>query len=107
MVNIDISSLTPVQLDELIHKASVQKAAIAKQHRDEVKKKLTQLAKDEGYSIEDLFGVAIGGHTRRAAAGVKYRNPADASETWAGRGKRPNWFKAALATGADIESFRV
>lgn len=107
MLDIDISSLTPVELDDLIHKASVQKAAIAKQHLDEVKKKLVQLAKDEGYSIEDLFGIASGGRTRRTAADVKYRNPANASETWAGRGKHPNWLRAAIATGADIESFRI
>ncbi len=29
----------------------------------------------------------------------KYRNPADASQTWTGRGKRPRWYSAALASG--------
>lgn len=29
----------------------------------------------------------------------KYANPADASQTWTGRGKRPNWFNEQLASG--------
>jgi DNA-binding protein H-NS len=34
---------------------------------------------------------------------VLYRNPADPSMTWAGRGRKPNW----LATAPNIEKFRV
>jgi DNA-binding protein H-NS len=30
---------------------------------------------------------------------VKYRNPANAKETWAGRGNRPRWLVAALKGG--------
>lgn len=35
--------------------------------------------------------------TRKKAAVVKYRD--GAGNTWVGMGKRPDWFKAALATG--------
>lgn len=34
---------------------------------------------------------------------VLYRNPADPSLTWAGRGRKPKW----LADAANIEKFRV
>ena len=29
----------------------------------------------------------------------KYRNPANAEQTWSGRGKRPRWFNDALKAG--------
>jgi DNA-binding protein H-NS len=29
----------------------------------------------------------------------KFRNPANAQQTWSGRGKRPRWFHDALAAG--------
>lgn len=103
--NIDISSLTPAQLDELIQKAAAQKAAVAKQHRDDVKKKLAQLAKDEGYSIEELFGSKRPGRSTGSAA--RFANPADPSQTWVGRGKRPQWFKDALGAGKTPESMRI
>lgn len=41
---------------------------------------------------------------RKPAAPPKYRD--EAGHTWTGHGKRPNWFKAALAAGktpADLE----
>jgi DNA-binding protein H-NS len=37
----------------------------------------------------------------------KYRNPADPSETWAGRGKKPRWVVAALKKGKHLEDFRI
>jgi DNA-binding protein H-NS len=37
----------------------------------------------------------------------KYRNPAEPSETWAGRGKKPRWVIAALKKGKHLEDFRI
>jgi DNA-binding protein H-NS len=37
----------------------------------------------------------------------KYRNPAEPSETWAGRGKTPRWLTAQLESGKQIDDFRI
>ena len=37
----------------------------------------------------------------------KYRNPAEPSETWAGRGKKPRWVVAALKKGKRLEDLRI
>jgi DNA-binding protein H-NS len=37
----------------------------------------------------------------------KYRNPADPSETWAGRGKQPRWLTAQLKGGKKLDDFRI
>jgi DNA-binding protein H-NS len=37
----------------------------------------------------------------------KYRNPAEPSETWAGRGKKPRWLTAQLDSGKRIDDFRI
>ena len=37
----------------------------------------------------------------------KFRNPAQPSETWAGRGKRPRWLVAALKKGKHLQDFRI
>lgn len=39
------------------------------------------------------------------AASAAYRN--DAGQTWAGRGKRPQWLRDALAAGHSLDEFRV
>jgi DNA-binding protein H-NS len=37
----------------------------------------------------------------------KFRNPAEPSETWAGRGKKPRWLTAQLKLGKQIDDFRI
>jgi DNA-binding protein H-NS len=48
-------------------------------------------------------------HARRPYPHVfpKYRNPAQPSETWAGRGKKPRWLTAQLKSGKQIDDFRI
>jgi DNA-binding protein H-NS len=48
-------------------------------------------------------------HERRPYPQVfpKYRNPAEPSETWAGRGKQPRWLTAQLRSGKKLEDFRI
>jgi DNA-binding protein H-NS len=37
----------------------------------------------------------------------KYRNPTRPSETWAGRGKQPQWLTMQLESGKQIDDFRI
>jgi DNA-binding protein H-NS len=37
----------------------------------------------------------------------KYQNPNDASETWSGRGKKPQWVEAQLRSGKRMEDLRI
>ena len=53
---IDLDKLGYGELDALIAKAEKQKTKIHREQRDAVKKKLIKIAKDEGYTIEELFG---------------------------------------------------
>jgi DNA-binding protein H-NS len=46
-------------------------------------------------------------HDRRAKVAPKYRNPANPSETWAGRGVRPKWMQALLAQGKSMDDFKI
>ena len=96
----NIESLSQEELNELIARAEQQKKKIHRDRINDVRRKITDMAKAEGYSIEELFG-GRGGGSRRTAGKVaaKYRNPANPEQTWTGRGKRPRWFSEALAQG--------
>ena|SRR5438309_2971867 len=37
----------------------------------------------------------------------KYRNPAEPSETWSGRGKQPRWVTAQLKSGKQLDDFLI
>jgi len=95
---IDLKGLSQSQLNDLIQRAQSRKHELVKEKIARVREKLTALAKAEGFTIEELFGGRGARRTRRPAK-PKYRNPADHSQTWSGRGKRPRWFAAALAAG--------
>lgn len=99
-MSINIESLSQEELNELIARAEQQKKKIHRDRINDVRRKITDMAKAEGYSIEELFG-GRGGGSRRTAGKVapKYRNPANPEQTWTGRGKRPRWFSEALAQG--------
>lgn len=99
------SELAQLSLKELRALRERVDAAISEreiQERAEVKAKVADLAAKSGFSIGELFGTGRSG--KRGAAAVKYRNPKDPTETWTGRGRRPNWLVEA---GGDSERFRI
>jgi DNA-binding protein H-NS len=105
---IDLDKLSPQELDALITAAAEQKRRIQRERISEVRRKLIAMARDEGYSIEELFGE---GRRSSAAKGrsvpPKFRNPADAEQTWSGRGKRPRWFTDALEAGKSEQDLLI
>jgi DNA-binding protein H-NS len=96
--------LKSMSVDELLSLHKFVSSALA--HRIPAEKarldqRLRQLAlDDEPHKMS---------HARRPYPQVspKYRNPAEPSETWAGRGKRPRWLTAQLKSGKRIDDFRI
>lgn len=43
----------------------------------------------------------------RGATPAKYRNPANARETWSGRGRKPKWVEKALESGKTLDEMAV
>jgi DNA-binding protein H-NS len=121
-MTIDIDSLSPKELDALLSQAAKRKKTLAKRKPvAQVRKKLVAAAKAEGYTIAELFGGAAASREPKAAKPAKraakkatgakiapkYRNPANAAETWTGRGKPPRWLAAELAAGKAKEDFLI
>ncbi len=120
---IDVNTLSVRELDQLIAQAKKRKTTLSKRKPIAlVRKKLTQLAKAEGYSVAELFGAGTsvarpattatkarskgkGKSTGKVAP--KYRNPADPSQTWAGRGQPPRWLAAELSGGKKLEDYLI
>jgi DNA-binding protein H-NS len=92
-----------VELDLKVQKA----ISIAKEReRAELKHKIAALAEDSGFSVSELFGGR--GSVKGKSAGIaKYKNPDNHSETWTGRGRKPNWLVAKLSKGAKMADFEI
>ena len=103
-----ITGIEKASFKELVEARDAIEAALAKrkdEERAEVKRKIAELASESGFEVTELFGGKRGG--RKAAPSAKYRNPKDPSQTWTGRGRKPNWLVEALGQGAKLASFEV
>ncbi|MCB1560339.1 MAG: H-NS histone family protein [Xanthomonadales bacterium] len=95
---IELGKLSHSELEALAARIEKQKTRLHREQRDAVRKKLIRIAKDDGYTIEELFG-RRGGGKKTGKVAPKYRNPVEPSQTWSGRGKRPRWFVDAINQG--------
>jgi DNA-binding protein H-NS len=88
------------ELRNRVDRLMIEKQSAA---RDELRQKVTALVKDHGLSIQDLFGKG-----RKGAVAVRYRDPKNPENTWAGRGRMPRWLVAATKGGkAKKEDFLI
>lgn len=106
---VKLEGLSPKELQNLIAQAQAQMEAARTDHIQRVKAKIDGILKAEGLQLSDVYSARGGKRGKRAGAGVpKYRNPADATQTWTGFGKSPAWFQAALKKpGVTAESLLI
>jgi DNA-binding protein H-NS len=103
-MSIDISGLSIPQLEDLKSKAEKRIVEIRDIERDKAVAEARALLASRGFSLDDLTSKK---RKSKGAAVAKYRNPADASQVWVGRGKRPEWFKQALAAGKSAKDLAI
>ena len=102
-----INGLDKMSYAELLKLEERIQAAIAAKRVEDVastKEALRAMAEKAGFSLNDLFGKRGG---RKGSGEVKFRNPKDTSQTWTGRGRKPNWLVDAVKKGAKIDAFKA
>jgi DNA-binding protein H-NS len=68
------------------------------------KEQLRVMAEKAGFDIKELFGKR---GSPKGTGVARYRNPKDSSQTWTGRGRKPNWLVDAVKKGAKLDSFKI
>lgn len=66
---------------------------------------LDEVARKMGFSLAELTGATVA--KARKPVAPKYANPANEAETWTGRGRKPKWVEAALASGKSLEDLAI
>jgi DNA-binding protein H-NS len=106
-------NLDKMSLKELVDlEAKVQKAIAQMRDRERaaLKEKMAELAKNHGFSVNELFGGvrgARGAGKGKSLGAAKYANPENKSDTWTGRGRKPNWLLERLKKGAKLNDFAI
>ena len=102
-----LPNLTLAELKALPEKIAGMITEREKAEKDAARAELAEMAKAKGFDIGELFGKSGKPAKEKKTVAPKYRNPADASQTWTGRGRKPKWIVEALASGGQIEDFLI
>jgi len=104
-----LNAMSVQELEALIQKAQelidAKKAQASKLQG--ARAEIERIAREAGVSAQAGGGKVAKAASTRPPVPAKYRNPADASQTWTGRGKRPRWLADAIAAGAAQDSFLI
>lgn len=104
----ELSTLSVSQLRELQQQIPAELKRREAQEKVTVLNEVRAFVKARGYAIEDLLGKEV---KVKAATGskvkVKFRHPENAGLEWTGRGRKPKWVEAWLATGGTLDNLLV
>lgn len=106
MSDFDLSDLDLAELKKLQKETAAAIQNYEARRRQEALAAAEAAAKSAGYSLKDLIGASVG-KPSKSINPPKYRNPADETQTWTGRGRQPQWIKDALAANKSLDEFLI
>lgn len=106
MMHIDLDGLSLSELKTLQKQVARTIEEYADREKNRALAALEEKAREMGFSLAELTGAPrkVG---KKAPGVARYRNPDDASATWTGKGRRPDWIRAALADGKSLEDLAI
>ena len=108
MMSIDLSQMTRKELEKLHKDIDKQIEKIGKTEQKAALEAAERAAREHGYTLSELTGSSVASKPKSAPINPpKYRNPADPTQTWTGKGRRPEWIRAAQERGDDLSRFEI
>ena len=102
----DLSTLSLAQLKKLQDEVAIAIFNYEKRKKAEALAAVEEAARAAGFSLKELLSderLAKG----KTKAAPKYANPADPTQTWTGRGRKPKWVEELLASGKSLEDAAI
>ena len=102
----DLNVLSLVELKKLQDEVAVAIFNYEKRKKAEALAAVEEAARAAGFSLKELLSdesLAKG----KTKAAPKYANPADPTQTWTGRGRKPKWVEELLASGKSLDDAAI
>ena len=106
MAAMQVDKLSLKEINELEVKLAKAKANAREKARGEYRDKIDRMLDGTGFTVAELYGLNTKGRGKGKSA-AKYANPDDRSQTWTGRGRKPNWLVLRLKKGAKVDDFSL
>lgn len=105
-MSVDISKLSAKELEQLRVSIDGTIEARRNEERKKVVEQIRGILTEHGMSWDDLPRTR-GGAGKGAKVSPKFRDPKNPENTWSGRGRKPKWVEAHLASGGSMESLAI
>lgn len=99
----DLENMDLKELRDLRQKLDRTIGGYEDRRRKEAYQAAKEAAEQHGFRLDDLVGVKL----TKTAIPPKYANPADPSQTWSGRGRKPAWVQEHLDAGKSLENLAI
>lgn len=100
----DLSTLSLSELKALQNKVAKAIDSFEERRRKEALAAAEATVKEFGFSLSDIVS-----QTKKSslARSPKYQHPEDPTQTWSGRGRKPQWFKDAEERGIPADALLI
>jgi DNA-binding protein H-NS len=107
-MTLDLNSMSRKELQKLAKDVEKAIATLADRERQTALAAAEKAAQEHGFSLADLGAVSGSKGKKSKTVGIpKYRNPANPSQTWTGKGRRPQWIIDGEAAGRPMKDFEI
>ena len=106
MKTTDLETLSLPELKQLRKDVDAAIGNFVERKRQDARAKLEAQARELGFNLSELVESKPRAKTRSLWP-ARYRDPADPANTWTGRGRQPEWYKAAIANGISPEKMEI
>lgn len=103
----DLSKLSLVELRDLLEQAKKEEKNRSKSDVEAARNEIYAIAHRLGLPLKDVIGNGNNIRKPTGKVAVQFRNPANDTQEWSGRGRQPNWVKELIASGADLQTAKV
>jgi len=100
----NLSSPELRKLQEEIKRELKQREGMDKQ---KAREQIYAIAQQSGVPLKELLAGFPGTRNKGGKVEARYRNPANTSEQWTGRGRQPKWVKDWVDSGKSIDGLRI
>lgn len=114
----DLKKMSRKELEKLARDVEKALDKLRKQDLKKVRQDLKKVAAAAGVTIEEALGLDTAPKAAKSKkksakskakmkSPAKFANPNNSSQTWTGKGRQPEWYKAAIAAGKSADSMAI
>lgn len=103
----DLSKMSSSELRNLQEQIKRELKSREGADRQKAREQIFAIAQAVGVPLKELLGSSVPKSGKGGKVEARYRNPADASQKWTGRGRQPKWVKDWVDGGKSMDDLRI